>query len=110
MKQQDLVWVRFPFSSFDDSKIRPALIISNNEYNKKFDDILICAITSKLDEKKYTIQIDQNNLCSGNLPIKSRIRADKILQIDKKLIVKSFATIDNKTFDTLINEITSLIK
>lgn len=110
MNQQDLVWVRLPFSSLKETKVRPAVIVSNNEYNKRSQDIVVCAVTSKLDEKQYSILIDNKNLSSGNLPVKSRIRADKIIQIEKNLIIRSFAKLDNKTFDSLINEIIKLLK
>lgn len=108
MNQQDLVWVRLPFSSLRESKVRPAVIVSNNEYNKKSQDVIVCAITSRLDGKG--ILIDSGNLSSGNLPVKSRIRADKIMQIEKNLIIKPFARLDNKTFDMLIDEIMKLLQ
>lgn len=110
MNQQDVVWVRLPFSSLEKSKIRPAVVVSNNEYSKRSQDAIVCAITSKLEEKQYGIVIDNSNLSSGKLPIKSRIRADKILQIEKKLIIKSFAILNDKTFDELVNEIIRLVK
>lgn len=69
-----------------------------------------CAVTSNLEAKKYSIPISQQNLMNGRLPIKSRIRADKILQIEKRLIVKPFAAIDSQTFATLISELTALVK
>lgn len=110
MNQQDIIWVKLPFSSLEESKIRPAVVVSNNDYNKKSEDIIVCAITSKLDQKEYSVIIDSGNLSNGNLPIKSRIRADKILQIEKKLVIKSFAKLDDKTFDALVLEVTKLLK
>ena len=110
MNQQEIVWVSLPFSSLEESKVRPAVIISNNEYNTKSQDVIVCAITSKLEEKQYSIIIDSKNLSQGKLSLKSRIRADKVMQIEKNLILKSFAQLNNKTFDALINEIIKLIR
>lgn len=109
MKQQDLVWVNLPFSNLEESKVRPALVVSNNEYNKKGKDVIVCAVTSNLSEKDYSIVIDSKNLSQGKLPLKSRIRADKIMQIEKSLIINSFASIDNKTYDLLIEEIRKVV-
>ena len=109
MKQQDLVWVKLPFSSLEESKVRPAVIVSNNEYNNGSHDVVVCAVTSSLEQKLYSVIIDNKNLSKGKLPIKSRIRADKIMQIEKGLIISAFAQIDNKTYDILINEINKLI-
>jgi len=109
MNQQDLVWVKFPFSNLEESKIRPAIIISNNSYNEVKRDVLICAITSNLYSEKYSLIIDNKNLLGGDLKIKSKIRGDKILLINKKLIIKSFGKLNNETFDNLIKEVISLI-
>ncbi len=110
MKQQDLVWVKLPFSSLEESKIRPALIVSNNEYINRNHDVVVCAVTSNLEQKLYSVIIDNKNLTKGKIPIKSRIRADKIMQIEKNLIISTFAKIDNKTYDTLSEEIKNLIE
>lgn len=110
LKQQDIVWVKFPYSDLHGQKFRPAVIISNDNYNKKNSDVVACAITSKLDEKEHSILIDESNLSSGKMPLKSRIRADKIMNIEKILIAKTFAQLDAKTFDMTISEIMKLVK
>ncbi|MBI2652159.1 type II toxin-antitoxin system PemK/MazF family toxin [Candidatus Woesearchaeota archaeon] len=110
MRQQDIIWVRLPFSSLEGSKVRPAVIVSNNDYNGIRPDVIVCAITSKLEDTRYSIVIDNKNISQGKLPLKSRIRADKIMQIEKNLIIKSFARLDNKTFDLLTKEIINLIQ
>lgn len=109
MRQQDLVWVRLPFSSLKESKVRPAVVVSNDAYNKR-EDIVVCAVTSKLATRQYSIVISQKDVEKGRLPIKSRVRADKILQIEKKLIIRPFARLENKTFDVLVSEIMKLVK
>ena len=110
MNQQELVWVKLPFSNLRESKVRPALIVSNDRYNKSNPDIIVCAITSKLKESPYSVLIESNDLSSGNLPIKSRVRADKIMQIEKGLIIKAFAKLESKAFDKVINEIVDLVR
>lgn len=110
MKQQDLVWVKLPFSDFGESKIRPAVVVSNNSYNEQGRDVVVCVVTSKLEPRHYSIAISQENLLEGRLPLKSLIRADKILQVEKSLIEASFATVNNETFDALANEVVKLLK
>ena len=110
MGQQDLVWVRLPFTSLEESKIRPAVVVSNNDYNERHYDVIVCAVTSRLEEIPYSILIDQKNLSSGRLPLKSRIRADKIMQVEKGIIERRFARLDDKTFDILVDKIVNLLK
>ena len=109
-RQQDIVWVRFPYSDMKESKFRPAVVVSNDDYNKKNPDVVACAITSKLDGMDYSILMDESNISSGKMPLKSRIRADKIILIDKALVAKAFARLDNRTFDSLTYEISRLVK
>ena len=110
MNQQDLIWVKLPFSDLRQSKVRPALVVSNNGYNKSNPDIVVCAVTSKLKESKYSILIENNDLSSGTLPIKSMVRADKILQIEKDLVIRPFAKLENKMFDDVASKIADLVK
>jgi mRNA interferase MazF len=110
MNQQDLVWVKLPFSDLRQSKVRPALVVSNNGYNKSSLDVVVCAVTSKLKESKYGVPIDNKDLSRGILPIKSRVRADKILQIEKDLVIRPFAKLENKIFDKVVDKVEDLVK
>src|SRR3989338_4090319 len=94
----------------NESKVRPVVVVSNGEYNKSREDIVVCAITSKVEQKQYGIAIDNENLSDGRLPLKSMIRADKIMSIEKSLVIKAFARLDNRAFDALVEEIIKLVK
>ncbi len=110
MRQQDLLWIRFPYSNLEESKVRPAVIVSNDPYNQQNQDIIVCAITSNLKETHYSLPLDNHHLIQGHLTIQSRIRADKILQVSKQLALKSFGRINDKTYDQLISKIKQLIE
>ncbi|MBI2144464.1 type II toxin-antitoxin system PemK/MazF family toxin [Candidatus Woesearchaeota archaeon] len=110
MMQQDILWVRYPFSDLGGQKVRPAIVISNNWYNQRSNDLIVCAVTSNLNIRTPSIVIEQSNLTKGELPIKSKVRADKIMQLDKSLVIKPFARINDTTFDALTEEILKLIK
>ena len=109
MNQLDIIWVSLPFTDCKEAKVRPAVVVSNDEYNKSHSDIIVCAITTNLQTKEYSVIIDNENISSGNLPLKSRIRADKILQINKSLSKGTFASINQSTFKALTKEILKLI-
>jgi len=65
---------------------------------------------SKLKESKYSVPIDNKDLTSGKLPIKSMVRADKILQIEKDLVIRPFAKLENKVFDKVVDKVGNLVK
>lgn len=110
MKQRDIVLVPFPFSDQSGHKVRPALIISNNAFNSKKEDIIICAITSNLKISEYSINIEQKDIEEGILYDKSSIKVETILKIKKELVIKAIATIKESSFKKVINIILNLFE
>jgi mRNA interferase MazF len=45
-KQGDILLIPVPFSDLTSSKKRPVLVLSNNDYNTKTEDIIAAAVTS----------------------------------------------------------------
>ena len=109
MNQRELVWVEVPYSDFSGKKIRPAVIVSNNAYNRKSEDMVICAITSNTQKTDYSVTISENDLEKGKLKVASKIRADKIMQIDKKLALKAFARLNSRKFSETTAQIKKLV-
>lgn len=107
-KQKDIILISFPFSNQNGTKVRPGLIISNNEFNQFSDDCLIVPLTSVLKNVKYSLTIEENDLESGKLIKKSRIRIDKITSIEKSLIKMKIGELNQKTFENIKKELDSL--
>lgn len=91
MKQRDLVWIRFPFSNLQQAKARPALVVSHDRYNREHPDVLICAVTSNLEERPYKVLLRSKDLEGGEIPVESMVRADKIIQVETGLVDRTFA-------------------
>ncbi|MCL2284885.1 MAG: type II toxin-antitoxin system PemK/MazF family toxin [Firmicutes bacterium] len=51
--QGDILLIPIPFTDLSTSKKRPVLVLSNSDYNKTADDLIVAAITSNLDDKPY---------------------------------------------------------
>lgn len=64
-KQKGIVLIRYPFSDFSNFKLRPVLVVSNDNYNQTFPDILLCGITSNLFQDAYSFQLSNTDLESG---------------------------------------------
>lgn len=60
--------IPIPFSDLKSKKKRPVIVISNNLYNKKTEDIVVVAVTSNIEKKDYSLLITQNDMETGNLP------------------------------------------
>ena len=98
-KQRDILLVPFPFSDQSGNKVRPVLIISNDMFNKKSEDLLVCAITSTIKREGTSIVIEQKNIESGMLHHTCCIKIENILKINKRLILKKIGVLNKATFE-----------
>ncbi len=77
IQQRDIVLVPFPFSDTQTTKVRPALVVSNDVYNETHLDAVVLAITSNTTSSLYKVVIDEVELGRGKLPLRSAVRVDK---------------------------------
>jgi mRNA-degrading endonuclease toxin of MazEF toxin-antitoxin module len=54
-KQREIILVPFPYSDLSSSKRRPVLVVSNDDYNQHFQDVVVCVITSNLHTDEYSV-------------------------------------------------------
>ena len=108
INQKDVVLLNLPYSDYVRKKVRPAVIISNEEINGS-EDCIILPITSVIKEDSYSIIIDQKDLSKGNLLKKSRIRIDKIMTIEKSQVIKKIGELDDKTFDEISKKLFNIL-
>ncbi len=92
-KQGEILLVPVPFSDLTSKKKRPVLVLSNDDYNKQTNDIIIAAITSKIRGSKIEVVFDNDNMIDGKLQLASCVRPDKIYTLSKDIIVKKYGTI-----------------
>ncbi|MEK6824090.1 MAG: type II toxin-antitoxin system PemK/MazF family toxin [Nanoarchaeota archaeon] len=105
VNQKDIVLLSYPFSNLEGSKIRPAIVVSNDVFNKKSADCIAIPLTAIIKDEPYSIIINQEDLSSGKLIKQSRARADKIFAVEKKIIVLKIGVVNNKLFDKIKSEI-----
>jgi len=108
INQKEVVLLPYPFSNLEGIKVRPALIVSNNQFNKKSDDCIMAPLTTIIKNEPYSIIIDSENLSSGKLIKQSRIRTDKIFSVKKSLIRMKIGVLDDNSFDKVKAEIFSM--
>ena len=108
--QRDIILLNFPFSNLKQSKVRPAIILSNNKHNKKSDDIVVVPLTSNLQQTDYDMLISNKNLEKGNLIVNSRVKVGRIFSVDKKLVKMDIGRVDKQTFSKIKTIFSSLIE
>lgn len=109
-KQGEIVLVPFPYSDLSASKRRPALVVSNNVYNSKFPDIVVCVITSNLHKDNFSIELNDTNLKQGILPESSVTKYHKLFTIQQSRIIKRFSEIDNNKLNEVISMLQNLFQ
>ena len=110
VKQRDIILIKFPFYDLSGAKVRPALVISNDEYNNKSLDAVELAMTSNLSRSEYKVIIESKDLESGSLPVKSAVRVDKPFAVSQNKVLKIQGKSNNTKFKEAGNAILKLIR
>src|SRR3989338_7696368 len=93
IEQRDLLLVPFPFSDQSGRKVRPVIVISNDDFNLSSEDLLVVGVTSNISKDKYAIGLTNNDLETGKLLTACCIKSENILKIEKELIIKKIGKI-----------------
>ncbi len=102
----DIVVLPFPFSDLSNSKRRPALVITE----LTGDDVILCQITSRNINDKYSIELNNSDFETGNLNQDSNIRPNRIFTADSHIILYKVGNLKTSKTAEVINRIIELIK
>ena len=102
----DIVVLPFPFSDLSASKRRPALVLAD----LPGEDIVLCQITSKNISDGFAVSLDNGDLLTGNLPLASNIRPNRLFTADKKLIAYTLGSISQSKYQQVVEVIVKLIE
>ena len=108
-EKKDLLLVPFPFSDQSGRKVRPVIVISNNEFNSYSDDVIVVGVTSNISKDKYTINLTNNELDEGKLSTTCCIKVENVLKLDKELIIKKIGKINKETLKKIIDKLFEII-
>ena len=107
--QGDILIVPFPFSNLSGIRQRPVLVLSKTNYLRECEDVVTCGITSNLKDSKYSLLINNSNLIEGSIPIKSRIKVDKLFTLEQSIVIKKIGRIKKETMNKVKEEFLKLI-
>jgi mRNA interferase MazF len=110
ISQRDIVLISFPFSDLKSSKVRPVLVLSDNEYNRKFEDFIAVPITTNVKSREYSVLVTNKNLEKGRLIVDSNVKIDRIFSISKNLIRMNIGRINKDTYNRIKKILVDLIE
>lgn len=109
-RQKEIVLVPFPYTDLTSSKVRPAIIISNNNYNSKSQDMVVVPITTNIKNLEENIIINNKDLEKGILYYESEIRVDKINSIKQDLVKMKIGIIKDEIFVKIVSKLLNLLQ
>ena len=93
-KSFDVVAVPFPFTDRDATKRRPALVISNESFNRQHNQIVLAMITTATDSV-WPSDVSLTNWQKAGLKVACRFRL-KLFTLDQDLVLKTIGHLSPK--------------
>jgi mRNA interferase MazF len=111
MKRGDVIVVDFPFSDATGRKVRPALVVQADEWNRRLSDTILALITSS--RSRFTgaatqLQIDvatPDGRTSG-LRLSSVVQCENLVTVDKSFILHTIGRLS----DDLMQQMDACLK
>jgi mRNA interferase MazF len=98
-EQGDILLIPVPFTDLSSQKQRPVVVISNNAYNRKTDDVIVVALTSNPAPVEYGFVLDSSNLDLGTLNRPGKVRVDKIYALSQSIVIKRFGRVKQEIIE-----------
>ena len=108
-KQGDILLIPIPFTDLSSQKRRPVIVISNDQYNRKTNDIIVVAMTSNPQVTDYSLSITSSDLVEGALNRPGKIRVDKIYSLSQTIVARTFGQVDDKTLSRIRRRLVNLV-
>ena len=105
----EIVWVKFPFTDISSTKLRPALIISNNLVNRT-GDYLLMQVTSNLRKNSLSLSINNSDYSGTPLLKESELRLHKIFILNETLIAGGITNVSSSFMKKVIGEVLKMIE
>ena len=110
ISQRDIVLLSFPFSDLQTSNVRPAIVLSNDRYNRHSEDFVAVPLTSNLKFKDYAVLITNGELESGRLIVESKAKVDRIFSISQKLVRMKIGRVNSEVHSKIRTMLWELLK
>lgn len=100
----DIVLVPFPFADLSSAKTRPALVLSAKGFQKSGKDVVVCAMTSNLQDSAHSVLLGDGDLAEGRLPKPTRVKAAKLVTLQQDLVRRRFGRLNPKAMAAVWRE------
>ncbi len=109
ISQRDIVLLTFSFSDLESSKVRPAIVLSNDKYNRRSEDFVAVPLTSNLKLRDYAILVTNDELESGNLIVDSKVKVDRVFSVSQRLVRMKIGRIKTEVHERITGMLLELL-
>ena len=101
MQRGDVVLLNFPFSSGTGSKLRPALVVQNDQNNQRMGNTIVAMITSTTHRThqpaQVLIDITTPEGQQSGLRLTSAITCENLFTVEQRLIARTIGSLQPDT-------------
>jgi mRNA interferase MazF len=107
----DIVLLSFPFTDLQSARVRPALVVSTDSFNKVNDDAIFVFITSREYRTPYDVRITSSDpsFKGTGLKVSSTMRVSKLMSLEQKLVRRRLGRADKRLQETLDSALAGLL-
>ena len=104
-KAGEIILVAYPFTDLSQQKVRPALVLHDQEE----EDILINPISTTVNSYRDDVVLQENDNEENPLPVESCVRWKKLFTLHHSLILKKFSKVTKQTLTSIQKKISTFI-
>jgi mRNA interferase MazF len=109
IQQCDIWLVPVPFTDLTSTERRPALVLTTDGYNAQFRDVLVMAITTRLDAAVPGSVFDQSMIEAGILRYQSRLLVSKVFCLDQGILIHRICRAKRSLLDAALAELDKVV-
>jgi mRNA interferase MazF len=107
--QREVVLISFPFSDLRTSKVRPAVALSRDSYNRRSEDFIAVPLTSNLRLRDFALLITNGDLESGRLVVDSKAKVDRVFSVSQSLDRMKVGRVTAETHQKMVKMLVGLL-
>lgn len=104
IKKCDIVLIQFPFTDLTSQKVRPALVVSSNQYNNKSQDALFLLITTNTKNQffcDYLVDASHPEFPGTGLRYPSLFKCDRLVTLSQSIAQRRLGVAGNKILESV---------
>jgi len=107
--QGSILLVPFPYTDQKSAKLRPALLISSENFNATTKDLWLTPISSQESNTPFKVSFGQRDLTEGTIYKNSFIKYGVVFTIEKSLILRKVAHLKKERLEEVLKAVKTIL-